>query len=192
MPTRTGARRLKLRRVASPSPSPTHIHPGSSLPRKVPAPDFEGPPWCTKRPAPPLWHLDAPRTDPDQTRAPAPPPVFPTAVGLRAGPKQASRPRAGERTRRLARPHPHAGDSASRWPPGKDKGCSAAGRTVPGSPRPQPRWPPTRPALCLLCRRGLHSPDGFREEATCLRPCTLDLLPRPQGPQPLSPCLPCS
>lgn len=80
-------------------------------------------------------------------------------------------------TGRSARPHPHSGGSASRRPPERDKGCSAAGRTVPDSPLPPPWWPPTRPPSCLLRRARLHSPDGFQEEeaaATSLGPCTPD------------------
>lgn len=182
MPTRTDrSSKAEPSPGGLPLPDPT-ASPSRVVPTpKVPAPDFEGPSWSTKRPAPPRSHLHVPRTAQDQTQALAPPPVLATAVGLRAGPQQAPRRPAGERTGRLARAHPHAGDSASRWPPGEDKGCSAAGRTVPGSPRPQPRWPPTRSPLCLLCGTGLLSSDGFREEASSLRPCTPDLLRRPQG-----------
>lgn len=44
MPTRTGARRLNLRRVASPSPSPLQVHPGSSLPPRSLPPTSKDPP----------------------------------------------------------------------------------------------------------------------------------------------------
>lgn len=44
MPTRTRARRLNLRRVASPSPSPLQVHPGSSLPPRSLPPTSKDPP----------------------------------------------------------------------------------------------------------------------------------------------------
>ena len=65
----------------------------------------------------------------------------------------------------------------------------------PGTPadcRPPPQGPPTRPSSCLLCRAGLRSPDGFREEeaaATSLGPCTPDPRLWPQRPGPPSPRL---
>ena len=122
----------------------------------------------------------------NRPRTPPQPPVRPSDQGdphpHPASPEAAG----GGSTGRAARPHPHAGDGASRRPPGRDKGCSAAGRTVPGSPRPPPRWPPTRPPLASVPPARLHSPDGFREEeAASIGPCTPYLLLRPQGPQPL-------
>lgn len=158
--TPTGARGLKPRRAASPT--------ASRQGRPTPTP--RSPPPASKVPlacnlgAPPRWQLDAPRAA--QHGAQTPPHPRPPVGGRGRG--EHGSPGAA---------HPHSGDSASRRPPGRDKGCSAAGRTVPDSPLPPPWWPPTRPSSCLLCRAGLRSPDGFREEeaaATSLGPCTPD------------------
>lgn len=172
-----GSAKAEASPVASPSASPQHSTQGPPAPySQIPAPPpphFEGPSSAAKLPAPPRSHLVAPPAAQTPAPAPTPPPGRRAAVGLGRGPRK---PRAGGRTGRPARPHPHAGDGAARRPPGKDKSCSTAGRAVPGSPRPPPRWPPTRPPFRLPRGPGLHSPDGFREEAASLGPCTPDLL----------------
>lgn len=183
--TPTGAGRLKLPRWPPP-PRPPALHPGSScslppdprvqLRRSLPRRQTP----CTAGLAP-----GGSARSPGPDLSPRPIPGLPGGRRTRAGPPPGPRPRAGGRTGPPARPHPHAGDGAARRPPGKDKGCSAAGRTVPGSPRPPPRWPPTPPPLRLLRRPGLHSPDGVREEAASLGPCTPDILRELRSHSPL-------
>lgn len=152
------------RAEAPPGGLPLRVPPGSSHAySQVPTPSFEGPPrlqpGCTATLA---ARRSAPSPAPGQTPPHPRPPVGGRGRGERRSPGAA---------------HPHSGDSASRRPPGRDKGCSAAGRTVPDSPLPPPWWLPTRPPSCLLRRAGLRSPDGFREEeaaATSLGLCTPD------------------
>lgn len=73
-------------------------------------------------------------------------------------------------------PHPHAGDGATQRSPAAHKGCSAAGHTVPASPRPPSRWPRCAPppSACICPESRAAPPDGLREEAgspgSC--PCT--------------------
>lgn len=154
MPTPTGAGRLKLRRWPPP-PRPPALHPGSSC-SLPPDPRLQLRRSLPRRQTPCTTGL-APGSSarsPGPDLSPRPIPGLPGGRRTRAGPPPGPRPRAGGRTGRPARPHPHAGDGAARRPPGKDKDCSAAGRTVPGSPRPPPRWPPTRPPCVCSAGRG--------------------------------------
>lgn len=173
--------------------SPGCLPPPSTSPQGLPAPTPRSPPPTSKvllarnPPEPPRLPpmlLPQPGTRP---RTPPQPPVRPSDQGdphpHPASPEAAG----GGRTGRPARPHPHAaGDGASRRPPGRDKGCSAAGRTVPGSPRPAAPVAPEAAPLASVPPARLHSPDCFREEeAASLGPCKPYLFLRPQGPQPL-------
>lgn len=173
MPDSDGSAKAEASPVASPaaSPQPSTRGPPAPYPQ-IPAPNFEGPsprPNSLHRPARTSMLRPQPRTGP---QPPPQPGGCPEAIGTKRGLPPARRPRAraggGGRWGRPERPHPHAGDGAARRPPGKDKGCSATSRTVPGSPHPPPRWPPTPPPLCPLRGPGLHRPDGFREEKASL------------------------
>lgn len=170
--TPTGALRLKLRRWPPP-PGPPALHPGSScsLPPDS-RPQFRR---SLARSQTPCTARLAPRCS---ARSPGPDPNPHPSPGAARRPSDPSGAFRQPRGRRLGRV---GGDGGARsglihmqgtarliGRQERTKAVPPPGRTVPGSPRPPPRWPPTPPPLCLLRGPGLHRPDGFREEKASL------------------------
>lgn len=162
-------------------PSTSTPGPLNSLLRSGSRPNFEVPSSQQNAPdpSPPRNHLLVLPAAQDPSPAPLTSPDPPARVAPRRGPSKRRGHVAGEGG--ADQLHPYAGDGASRRPPGRDKSCSAAGRTVPASPRPPPWWPRCGPPH--LCRGSGHTIQA----ASGRRRPSYDLHSRPlPGPEPSS------